>query len=515
MKSRKPTGFFAPHEIQRFLLPITLSSILVMFGLILEDVFSRPSFNISLIVYGLIVIIGTIINHFVIIRTTDFRESYGWLNAILSGIGLGLLPYVLPIHLMEVTHVMIPFGVIAAAIVSGRSYGYTILLVALGLGLPYAFGITNQSMDVLEFGMPFVTSVIMLEAVLHIKNATQQHIYRLETINKVSRQLTLSLEAEKTISLLDATIQEALEADTYFIGFVRDEKIHLDLFYDEGQYYNGARIPLRGTLSGWVIQNQKELFLSDLRKEVELEDVEIFVIGSERTSLSWMGVPLTASNITGVIALASYRPNAFDSADMELLSNLAQQIALALDNTIRHAQVEEQARLDSLTGVYNHGYFLKKLAEQAIESAATNIPLSLIMLDIDFFKTYNDTYGHLVGDRVLKTLCTAIKHHVKQSDTVGRWGGEEFAISLPGANGLEAGLVAERVSQTMAALRIEDREQKLIPVPTVSQGIAVFPREADEIFQLVDLADFRLYIAKERGRNQIEPGVSHWETLQK
>ena len=224
MKSRKPTGFFAPREIQRFLLPITLSSILVMFGLILEDVFSRPAFNISLIVYGLIVIIGTIINHFVIIRTTDFRESYGWLNAVLSGIGLGFLPYVLPIHLVEVTHVMIPFGVIAAAIVSGRSYGYTTLLVALVLGLPYAFGITNQSMDVLEFGMPFVTSVIMLEAVLHIKNATQQHIYRLETINKVSRQLTLFLEAEKTIPLLDATIQEALEADTYFIGFVRMRK---------------------------------------------------------------------------------------------------------------------------------------------------------------------------------------------------------------------------------------------------------------------------------------------------
>ena len=224
MKSRKPTGFFAPHEVQRFLLPITLSSIFIMFGLILEDVFNRPAFNISLIIYGLIVITGTIINHFFIIHTTDFREWYGWLNAILSGIGLGLLPYVLPVHLVEVTHVMIPFGIIAAAIVSGRSYGYTTLLVALILGLPYAFGITNQSTDVLEFGLPFVTSVIMLEAVLHIKNATQQHIYRLETINKVSRQLTLSLEAEKTIPLLDATIQEALEADTYFIRFVRMRK---------------------------------------------------------------------------------------------------------------------------------------------------------------------------------------------------------------------------------------------------------------------------------------------------
>ncbi len=228
-----------------------------------------------------------------------------------------------------------------------------------------------------------------------------------------------------------------------------------------------------------------------------------------------MGVPLTAPNVTGVIALGSYRPNSFDSGDMQLLSNLAQHITSALDSTIRHTQVEEQARLDSMTGVYNHGYFLKKLAEQAAESYAAETSLSLIMMDIDFFKQYNDTYGHLVGDRILKTLCTAIKHHIKQSDAVGRWGGEEFIISLPGASGLQAMQVAERIGETMAALRVEDREQRTIPVPTVSQGIATFPREADEIYHLIDLADRRLYIAKERGRNQIEPEVSHWEKFQK
>jgi diguanylate cyclase (GGDEF)-like protein len=199
---------------------------------------------------------------------------------------------------------------------------------------------------------------------------------------------------------------------------------------------------------------------------------------------------------------------------MELLASLAQHITIALDNTIRHAQVEEQTRLDSLTGVYNHGYFLKKLAEQAMEASSGNMPLSLIMLDIDFFKQYNDTYGHLVGDRILKTLCTAIKHHIKHSDAVGRWGGEEFIISLPGASGLQALQVAERIGETMAALRVEDREQRTIPVPTVSQGIAVYPTEADEIYRLIDLADRRLYVAKVRGRNQVEPDLEHWEALQ-
>ena len=514
MKVRKPTGSFAPQEVQRFILPISLSSIAIMTGLILEDLFNGASVDFGLIVYGLMIIVGTIINHFVIVRTADFRETYGWLNAILSGTGLGLLSYFLPGHLNETAHILIPFGVIAVAIVSGRPYLYATFLIALSLNLPYIFGVVEPRPGILEFGMPFLISIIIAEAVLYIKDTTHQNIQRLETINTVSRQIMLSLDKEQTILLLDATIQEALEADTYFIGLLRENEIHLDLFFDEGQYFNGAKIPVEGTLSGWVIKNQKELFLPDLRKEVELEGVGIFLVGKEKTSLSWMGVPLTAPNVRGVISLGSYQPNAFDSADMELLSSLAQHITLALDNTIRHAQVEEQARLDSLTSVYNHGYFLKKLAEQAADASATNTSLSLIMLDIDFFKQYNDTYGHLVGDRILKTLCAAIKHHIKQSDAVGRWGGEEFIISLPGAGGLQATQVAERIGQTMAALRVEDREQRTVPVPTVSQGIALYPVEADEIYRLIDLADRRLYIAKERGRNQIEPDISHWGSIQ-
>jgi diguanylate cyclase (GGDEF)-like protein len=510
MKSRKPTGSFAPHEVQNFIFPIALSTVVIMTALILEELFSPAPLSPGLIVYSLILMAGTIINHVVIVRTADFRETYGWLNAILTGVGLGVLLYILPQDLSEASHILIPFGVVAVAIISGRQYAYTTFLLILVVSIPHVIRLFSQAPSILVVGMPFIISLVITESVLYIKNTTQQHIHRLETINKVSRQIMLSLDTEQTIVLLDATIQETLEADTYFIGLLRDDHIYLDLFYDEGQYFNGARVPLPGTLSGWVIKNQKELFLPDLRKEVALDGVDIVVIGKEKTSLCWMGVPLTAPNVKGVISLGSYQPNAFDSADMELLSSLAQHITLALDNTIRHAQVEEQARLDSLTSVYNHGYFLKKLAEQAAVASADNTPLSLIMLDIDFFKQYNDTYGHLVGDRILKTLCAAIKHHIKQSDAVGRWGGEEFIISLPGARGLQAMQVAERIGQTMAALRVEDREQRAIPVPTVSQGIALFPFEADEIYRLIDLADRRLYVAKARGRNQIEPDISHW-----
>ena len=110
-----------------------------------------------------------------------------------------------------------------------------------------------------------------------------------------------------------------------------------------------------------------------------------------------------------------------------------------------------------------------------------------------------------------ETYCTVIKQHVKQQDAVGRWSGEEFIISLPGTTGLQVMHVAERIDETLRLLRVGDRDQKMVPIPTVSQGIAVFPDEANEIFRLIDIADRRLYVAKERGRNQIEPGESDWK----
>lgn len=484
-----------------------------MVGIILDSTLVDPR-NITLIVYGVAWIFITLIYDFLIAKSTVFHGSFSWFYVITIIIGLGLLNYILPPHLNEIFYLMVIFSTISMATVSGRYQAYLTLIGILAISLPNHAQNFENIKNILDTFAPFVISIVSLEAILRIKDTTQQHIHRLETINRVSSQIMLSLDTEQTMSLLTTAIQDALEADTYFIGIVKDNEIHLDLFYDDGEYFNGTRAPLDGTLSGWVIKNQKELFLHDLRKDITLDGVKNFVIGKEKTSLSWMGVPLKSVNVTGIIALGSYKPNAFDRADMELFSNLAQHVTLALSNTFQHAQVEEQARLDSLTGVYNHGYFLKRLAEQADESSNTGIPLSLIMMDIDYFKQYNDTFGHLVGDQILNTLCAAIKQHIKQTDAVGRWGGEEFIISLPGASGAQAMQVAQRIGQTMSGLRVEDMEQRTVPVPTVSQGIAVFPDEANEIYRLIDLADQRLYIAKERGRNQIEPKSDHWEKIQ-
>jgi len=253
------------------------------------------------------------------------------------------------------------------------------------------------------------------------------------------------------------------------------------------------------------------LFIADLRNDVELEGVKMVLLGKDKTSLCWMGVPLHAGYIDGVIAVASYNPNDFNRTDLELLENLAQQASMALDNAYHHAEVEAQSRLDSLTGAYTHGYIVNVLNRDAENCKSRGLPLSLIMLDIDYFKLYNDNYGHVVGDQVLTGLTNAIRQHIKSSDSIGRWGGEEFTIVLPGTSGAEAQIVAERVQETVMSLTLCDRDGKLLPFPTVSQGLAVCPDEMSDVFKLIDLADQRLYTAKQRGRNQIEPKIGYWE----
>lgn len=248
-----------------------------------------------------------------------------------------------------------------------------------------------------------------------------------------------------------------------------------------------------------------------MRKNVDPEGVNIVLIGKNKNSLSWMGVPMLAEHVTGVVSIGSYKPNSFDRTDFDLLENLAQQAALALDNAFHHAEVKAQSRTDSLTGVYNHNYIVNILRREA----ETTPPfLSLIMLDVDYFKKYNDLYGHMVGDQVLILLTKTIHEHIKDTDAVGRWGGEEFVIVLPKTNGRQAFAIAERIQKNMSTLLLRGRNGEYLPAPTVSQGIAVFPHDTNDVDHLIDLADQRLYLAKERGRNQVEPAGGpddeHW-----
>lgn len=165
-------------------------------------------------------------------------------------------------------------------------------------------------------------------------------------------------------------------------------------------------------------------------------------------------------------------------------------------------EAEKLAITDSLTGIYNRRFLEEKLSHELIRAKAYNRYLSIIMADIDHFKRINDTYGHKVGDEVLKALALILKANIRGDDTVARYGGEEFVILLSGASKYDAYRIAERIR-----VEVEETSFEEIGVPekiTVSFGISCFPEDGEDPIELLKKADQALYQAKTLGRNRVE-----------
>jgi len=505
------------QEFTGYVLPSSIAASIIFLVIILDVIFGnypeqkKEFVMISTGIGGSIyVLLQTLL---IAPRIKKYRTFYIWANAAISGLGLSLVA----IALDETRHIffdiLLILAVTSISILSGRGPTYLLIIISETSNTIIYLNELTSFLDWTIHFIPLAASIVITETILRLRQTTQDHIRRLETINTFSQQINSSLETDQVLSLLNAALQKALAADSYYVGLVDNGAIRLDLFYDDGEYFTDVEVPIDNTLAGWVIKNQTTLFLPDLRDEIQIAGIQRNIIGKNRSSLSWIGVPMRTVHINGLLAVASYKANTFGHTDMELLSNLTQHAALALDNTFHHKQVERQSRLDSLTGTYNHRSFLQALQELIDDAQLGKKVVSLIMLDIDYFKRYNDSFGHQVGDLVLIKLCETIQQNIKKGDIVGRWGGEEFAIALPGARGDEAHQVAKRIQKTMQELVLSHPKHKKIPAPTVSQGISVFPDEADEIDRFIYLADQRLYKAKNRGRNQIEPDPFHWDDI--
>jgi diguanylate cyclase (GGDEF)-like protein len=507
MENKNKRSGFTPQEHLVSMLPITMVGSVILFATIASALVNFPPQNplhkTMLIICGIFGILHLAF-YYSIYTVALHKSRFVWISSIIAIVTLSTLDYFIPKEVGSLLYILVFIFALPTSLLSKRGPSYFLILAVTSFhlilnlrdGMPSHNWITHIGFT--------ATALIGIETVQQLKNIAAQHINRLEIINDLSKQIVSTLDTKQVFSMLNTAFQNALEADSYYIGTLHGDQIRLELLNDDGEYYHNIEMSKKGTLSNWVIAHQQGLFLPDLRNGIQLDDVEVINIGKDKPTLSWMGVPMRGVHVDGVMAISSYRPNAFDRSDMELLSTIAQRAALALDNTYHHALVQQQARLDSLTSVYNHGYFIQTLREQAQACQLQNQPLCLIMLDIDYFKQYNDTFGHLVGDEVLIGLCDVIRSHIKSTDAVGRWGGEEFCISLPNTDGQQAMQVAQRIRETMASLKVRNNEQMTIPIPTVSQGIAIFPAETEDVTKLIDLADKRLYIAKERGRDQVE-----------
>jgi len=219
---------------------------------------------------------------------------------------------------------------------------------------------------------------------------------------------------------------------------------------------------------------------------------------------SVMLVPMvTHGKTTGLLSAESPRKGAFEDQDEKFLSVLARSAAMALENSILHRKTEELTIIDDLTGVNNYRYFAEKIKEEKRRAVRYNQALSLIMIDIDWFKKFNDNYGHEVGNQVLVGLTAVIKKCIRDVDILCRYGGEEFIIILPQTVEREAYKIAQRIRDEVEQSEFGGGEGIPRLKVTVSVGVSSFPENRRPEEELINAVDQALYRAKGSGKNTV------------
>jgi diguanylate cyclase (GGDEF)-like protein len=212
---------------------------------------------------------------------------------------------------------------------------------------------------------------------------------------------------------------------------------------------------------------------------------------------------LVSGEVIGSVLVQHPQPLSAD--DSERIKDSVSQAAPVLANLRNLALAEFRANNDALTGVPNKRALddtLKRMIAQAARSVA---PLAAVMLDLDHFKQVNDVYGHEKGDEVLAAVGAALRDTLRESDFVGRYGGEEFLILLPDTDRAGATVVAETIRAAVELVKIPDVERAV----TASLGIAVIPDDAGDSTKLIRTADKALFTAKAGGRNRVEGGTNN------
>jgi len=213
-------------------------------------------------------------------------------------------------------------------------------------------------------------------------------------------------------------------------------------------------------------------------------------------------VPLMAKQQTvGLLVLACdiQKPSPQQKKTLEILRTFA---APYLDNSILHKKITELAAIDDLTNILNRRFGMRRLKEEYSRSTRHGVPISAVMIDIDHFKDFTDTFGHNAGDAVLRMVASTLRNNLRVEDMVCRYGGEEFLMGLAGAGMNDSAIVAERIRRAIETNHIRWGDKHLSV--TISSGIATYPVvRASVCEELITAADKALYAAKEFGRNQV------------
>lgn len=344
------------------------------------------------------------------------------------------------------------------------------------------------------------TRLLKLFDTLNLRTAELERSQaRIELIYENSRVLAAILDPDQVIREIMRIMESTLQYTTCAIVF---RNKHRQLYY-RARISNGAEYFTPKAIDGEksdlirkVLDTQETIRLRDVNSRTDY----IPIYAKSRSAVL---IPLAShGRAHGLLIAEATEIDRFRERDEQMLTIVGRSAALALENAELHKRTEELTTMDDLTETFNYRFFVRKLQEEKKRAVRYNLPLSLIMVDIDWFKKLNDSYGHEIGNLVLRELSQVIKECVRDVDIFARYGGEEFAIILPQTPEHEAKVIGERIRSQVEKTIIDAGAAGKLKI-TVSVGISSYPENGKSQEELVSIADQALYRAKGSGKNLV------------
>jgi len=334
----------------------------------------------------------------------------------------------------------------------------------------------------------------------------EQLVRDLSLIYEIGQEVNSIIDLDRLYATIAATLKKHLRVHEFALLAFDEGREELQVKAAYG--FENADAITRMTfrkgegITGLAAETGRKIYIKDTSRETRFLNYKC-----ERPlePSAFLSVPLMYKDeVLGVVNFGRRGVGSFTYQDVKMLSLVAGQVALAIANARLYTRTRELSVKDELTGINNRRHFQTMLQMEWKRAVRFHRSLSLIMLDVDHFKPYNDTFGHLQGDKVLKQIGGLLRRNLREVDTVARFGGEEFVLLLPDTDKRGAIAVAEKVRLLVEGHGFVNEDRAETRQVTISCGIATYPDDVEEMDNLIDHADIALYKAKELGRNRIE-----------
>lgn len=318
----------------------------------------------------------------------------------------------------------------------------------------------------------------------------EKDLTKLKTMQNIVKKINSTLELEEILNYIMNFLVNSLNATDCSVFVYDEEQEKKYILKPEAEKMS----EIEKKVSQKALEEKRPIIVKDIKQR--------FSINVSENYNAIFTIPLKLRQETiGTISLYDKTAD-LKQEDIEFISVIADQIAIAIANAKKFQEVKELAVIDKLTGAFNRRHFTDLLEKEFQEKINLENPLSLILLDIDNFGNYNNTHGHPKGDELLKELSRLLKQNIRKQDSLGRYGGEEFIVLLPKTKQKTALEIAEKIKNSVSQYPFEGRETQPQGKVTISLGLAVC-RTNIPSKELIKEADSALYKAKNSGKNKV------------